>query len=64
MNSLASIMPYYIALINDVDPVSIGLARKDCNSKSAFVQCLDLCKCKNAGTVALLFQVKINSLQN
>jgi hypothetical protein len=31
-------MPYYIALIKDVDPVSIGLAGKGSNSKSAFVK--------------------------
>lgn len=51
MNSLASIMPYYIALINDVDPVSIGIAKKGSTSKSAFVQCLDPCKYTNGGTV-------------
>ena len=55
MNSLVSIMSYYIALIKYVDPVSIGLARKGSNSKSAFVQWLDPCKYINGGTVAPLF---------
>ena len=40
MHSLASIMPYYVALFHGVDPQKLGLSR---DGKKAYVQCLDPC---------------------
>lgn len=48
MHSLASIMPYYVALYNGVSPKNLGLANKD--GKSC-VQCLDPCELTGGGTV-------------
>ena len=48
MHSLASIMPYYVALYNGVSPESLGLANKD---GKACVQCLDPCELTGGGTV-------------
>lgn len=51
MHSLASIMPYYVALSKGIDPKDLGLARSGSGEKGAFVQCLDPCKYTGGGTV-------------
>lgn len=51
MHSLASILPYYIALAKGVEAKEIGLSRGD--SKEAYVQCLDPCEITGGGTVRL-----------
>lgn len=56
MHSLASIMPYYVALSNGISPRKLGLSRKNDEGDSAFVQCLDPCKYTNGGTV--IFKMK------
>ena len=48
MHSLASILPYYVALYRGVDPRDMGLS-KDPNV--AYVQCLDPCHYTGGGTV-------------
>ena len=53
MHSLASIMPYYIALFREVDPVTLGLAR---DGKKAYIQCLDPCEYTGGGTV--IFEIE------
>jgi len=53
MHSLASLMPYYVALRRGVSPVELGLARE---GDVAFVQCLDPCEHTGGGTV--VFAVK------
>lgn len=55
MHSLASILPYHVALSHGISPVSIGLNKKDENR--AFVQCLDPCIHTGGGTV--IFEVEI-----
>jgi uncharacterized repeat protein (TIGR04076 family) len=57
MHSLASIIPYYVALSNGVSPKKLGLERKGANGSSAFVQCLDPCKYTGGGTV--IFEIKV-----
>jgi len=49
MHSLASIMPYYVALSRGVKPVDLGLAKQD--DGKAFVHCLDPCEYTGGGTV-------------
>ncbi|MBC7334312.1 MAG: TIGR04076 family protein [Actinobacteria bacterium] len=56
MHSLASIMPYYVALSNGISPSILGLTKKNAND-SAFVQCLDPCEYTGGGTV--IFEVKV-----
>lgn len=51
MHSVASIMPYYVALSKGIDPKDLGLARSGSGEKGAFVQCLDPCKYTGGGTV-------------
>ena len=51
MHSLASILPYYVALAKGVEAKEIGLSRGD--SKEAYVQCLDPCEITGGGTVRL-----------
>ena len=53
MNSLASIIPYYIALSKGVRAKDLGLAKGDSNE--AYVQCLDPCDLTGGGTV--LFEI-------
>lgn len=48
MHSLASIMPYYVALYNDISPEVLGLANKE---GRACVHCLDPCELTGGGTV-------------
>lgn len=46
MHSLASIMPYYVALSHGVSPAALGLGED-----TARVQCLDPCDYTGGGTV-------------
>ena len=55
MHSLASILPYHVALSHGIAPASIGLNNKDENR--AFLQCLDPCAYTGGGTV--IFEVEI-----
>ena len=55
MHSLASIIPYHIALSEGVDPKKIGLAKK---GKKAYVQCLDPYKYTGGGTVTFEIEPK------
>ncbi len=48
MHSLASIMPYYVALSKGISPKELGLSNND---NEAYVQCLDPCEYTNGGTV-------------
>jgi uncharacterized repeat protein (TIGR04076 family) len=48
LHSVASILPYYIALYRGVDPRELGLSR---DGKKAHVQCLDPCDYTDGGTV-------------
>jgi len=56
MHSLASILPYHVALSHGVAPASIGLNKDD--SSKAFLQCLDPCTYTGGGTV--IFEVEIS----
>jgi uncharacterized repeat protein (TIGR04076 family) len=49
MHSLASILPYYVALAKGVKARELGLAREE--SEEAYVQCLDPCEITGGGTV-------------
>lgn len=49
MHSLASILPYYVALAKGVEAKELGLSRG--NSQEAYVQCLDPCEITGGGTV-------------
>ena len=53
MHSLASILPYYVALAKGVKAKDLGLAKGD--SSEAYVQCLDPCDLTGGGTV--FFQI-------
>ncbi len=53
MHSLASILPYYVALAKGIRAKDLGLANG--NSKEAYVQCLDPCALTGGGTV--LFEI-------
>lgn len=48
MHSLASLMPYYVALSRGVSPIELGLTR---DSDVAYLQCLDPCERTGGGTV-------------
>jgi len=48
MHSLASLMPYYVALARGLEPKGLGLAK---DGKRAYVQCLDPCSYTGGGTV-------------
>lgn len=58
LHSLASLMPYYVALSHGVSPVELGLARE---GEVAYLQCLDPCHLTGGGTV--VFSVKRGHLQ-
>lgn len=58
LHSLASLMPYYVALSRGVSPVELGLARE---GETAYLQCLDPCELTGGGTV--VFAVKRGHLQ-
>jgi uncharacterized repeat protein (TIGR04076 family) len=51
MHSLASVLPYYVALAKGVEAKEIGLSRGD--SQEAYIQCLDPCEITGGGTVRL-----------
>lgn len=51
MHSLASILPYHIALSSGVQPEGLGLAHKERRDGKAYVQCLDPCRITGGGTV-------------
>lgn len=53
LHSLASLMPYYVALSRGVSPVGLGLAGE---GETAYLQCLDPCHLTGGGTV--VFAVK------
>ena len=58
MHSLASLMPYYVALSKGVSPDQLGLAGE---GGRAYVQCLDPAKYTGGGTVT--FEVEITELE-
>lgn len=51
MHSLASVLPYYVALSHGVEPDVLGLSSS--RGKNARVQCLDPCEYTEGGTVFL-----------
>ena len=53
MHSLASVLPYYVALAKGVHAKDLGLSQG--RSAEAYVQCLDPCEITGGGTV--LFQM-------
>ena len=53
LHSVASILPYYIALYRGMDPQGLGLSR---DGKTAHVQCLDPCDYTDGGTV--IFEIE------
>jgi len=54
MHSLASIMPYYVALSKGVDAKTLALARE---GNRAYFQCLGPCELTGGGTV--IFEVEL-----
>ncbi|MBW2060984.1 MAG: TIGR04076 family protein [Deltaproteobacteria bacterium] len=58
MHSLASILPYYVALSRGIKAADLNLSRG--NSDDAYVQCLDPCEITGGGTV----RFKISRLEN
>ena len=55
MHSLASLMPYYVALSRGVSPVELGLAHE---GEVAYLQCLDPCQRTGGGTVVFAVESK------
>ncbi len=49
MHSLASLMPYYVALSKGISPQALGLSGTKPNR--AYLQCLDPCDVTGGGTV-------------
>ena len=49
MHSLASLMPYYVALSKGVNPKELGLSGPE--EGKAYLQCLDPCHITGGGTV-------------
>ena len=49
MHSLASVLPYYVALAKGVQAADLGLSQE--GSAEAYVQCLDPCEITGGGTV-------------
>lgn len=56
MHSLASFMPYYVALSRGVSPAELGLAAKEGQGQVAYVQCLDPCWLTGGGTVVFAIE--------
>ena len=54
MHSLASVIPYYVALSRGVSPRSLGLG----DEEKAYVQCLD--PCDYTGDVPVIFEIRIS----
>ena len=57
MHSLASLMPYYVALSKGVSPQTLGLSGG--KGDRAYLQCLDPCEVTGGGTV--IFEVSIDN---
>ena len=55
MHSLASLMPYYVALSRGIHPKDLGLSGT--NPDCAYLHCLDPCEITGGGTV--VFEVSI-----
>ena len=55
MHSLASLMPYYVALSRGIDPTDLGLSGPE--EGKAYVQCLDPCHLTDGGTV--IFEISL-----
>ena len=53
MHSLASVMPYYVALSRGIKPEFLGLGK----ANKAYVQCLDTCDYTGGGTV--IFEIVV-----
>ncbi len=53
IHSVASIMPYHVALYRGVDPRDLGLSK---DPDVAYVQCLDPCQYTGGGTV--VFEIR------
>lgn len=49
MHSLASLMPYYVALSKGIPPNTLGLSGS--KEGAAYLQCLDPCELTGGGTV-------------
>jgi len=49
MHSLASILPYYVAIAKGVKARDLGLSQGE--SEESYVQCLDPCEMTGGGTV-------------
>jgi len=49
LHSLASVLPYYVALSRGIPAKDLGLARGD--SEEAYLHCLDPCEITGGGTV-------------
>lgn len=49
MHSLASLMPYYVALSRGIPPEDLGIS--GATEGRAYVQCLDPCEITGGGTV-------------
>ncbi len=54
MHSLASLLPYYVALSQGADARELGLSKE--SARKAFLQCLDPCDFTGGGTV--VFEVE------
>jgi uncharacterized repeat protein (TIGR04076 family) len=50
MHSLASILPYYVAIAKGVKAKDLGLSQGE--SEASYVQCLDPCEMTGGGTVS------------
>lgn len=55
LHSLASLMPYYVALSRGVDPAGLGLVGEDGRT---YVQCLDPAEITGGGTVTFVITVQ------
>ncbi len=55
LHSLASLMPYYVALSRGVDPAALGLVGED---GRAYLQCLDPAEITGGGTVTFAITVQ------
>ncbi len=57
MHSLASIIPYYVALSRGTNPIEIGLSKDE---NVAYLQCPDPHECTGGGTV--IFEIFVCEL--
>ena len=59
MHSLASLLPYYVALSRGISPLQLGLTNE--GESVAYLQCLDPCEYTGGGTVIFgVFLEQIN----